>query len=105
MNSSQLEISRSEDDCFTPTPITNLSFFASRTPSATFSKSQNSAMLWVSFWAAIARCVKVGALAARLAADHLDLDAAIGRIADDLFHARQCIAVACLGHRLSTALA
>src|SRR5690348_13475207 len=83
-------------------PMSNLSYFASRTPSATFSKSQNKAMLCVSVEAAIARAA---ASAARLAAEHLDLNAAIGCVADDLFHARQCIAVARLRQRLRAALA
>src|SRR4051794_26761642 len=83
-------------------PMSNLSYFASRTPSATFSKSQNNAMLCVSVLAAI---VGPRGSAARLAADDFDLHPAIRCVADDLFHARQCIAIARLGQRLRTALA
>src|SRR5690349_6872154 len=83
-------------------PMSNLSYFASRTPSATFSKSQNNAMLWVSFDAVIAfSALRTDRSAARLAgATHFDLDSAIGRVADDLFRACQRIAIACFGQRL-----
>ena len=44
--------------------MSNLSYFASRTPSATFSKSQNSAMLRVSWAAAMFRFSRFAAMLA-----------------------------------------